>query len=638
MSENVRTVPPRRKYWRYLSFIVMLFVLPRSLMLWKQFAEPHQAFFIGRYLKDACLLTLGSHSSETQADYLALQQLYYHDPAWLVLKYPLTLDLLLFALIYIPLSRMDNKTFRQLRHGGRHISGPVLHTPKSFEKTVKGDGVSIGVAHPKLIETVVKRPRTYLHIPKESETEHFAISGAPGSGKTTEMQWLIDSAMERSRKSGRRLVCVFFDPHGSFIKRYYQPGDWVGNPYDARSFSWCPTWELDLNRERWSKARALAMARSVYVGKHRENDKNNSSEFFTRTSQLLFQQLVVNHQPSESQELAFWMDNPNEEIDTRVTGKLRNDLDFGSTPQRNGIMSSFTMPQQAFEAIPLSGWWKPDGTWHQNAPCWTARDWCLHRDRNIFLTSTADTIDALQPVHSMWLDIIFRQLISMGERPDVADVLVVIDEADAAQRLPTLQKAANQIRKFNTRIILGFQSRSQLVDLYGEEEATAILAAMKTQIYHRTGEGKSAKWQSENIGEIEYEELHESWGAGLFSSNQHRQLRTEIKRKFLFKPSDFMGLKDREAILRFENEVVKYRVALSPFRKVTDAFLPRPDAPVMKGIKRIVEKKEAPVSEPEAEDKPKVKKAGKRSKKQTTEEPPAEVEPYSVVTPGMEAE
>jgi hypothetical protein len=218
------------------------------------------------------------------------------------------------------------------------------------------------------------------------------------------MRWLIISLCTASTTMPERSTpCgIFFDPHMSFIKRYYKEGDWVANPYDARGFSWCPTWELLLQFQRQAKAKVLSIAKSVYVGKQRENATNSSNEFFTRSSQLLFSHLVLKHQPSEAQELAFWMDNPEEEIETRVRGKLKTDLDHGSMGQRNGILSSFTIPQQAFEAIPLSGWWNPDGTWHQNAPCWTARDWCLHRDRNLFLTSDANTIDAYSSCFSVY--------------------------------------------------------------------------------------------------------------------------------------------------------------------------------------------------------------------------------------------
>jgi Type IV secretion-system coupling protein DNA-binding domain len=386
-GNRVRTVPPRPKSGRLLCLVVLPFLLSRSLRIWAHFADPYQALFLVRYVKDAIRVTLHLGGKKALADYLSLYDLYYHAGALYVLRYPLAADVVLVTALYLWLRHVDYKDFNQLRRGGRQISGPVLHTPKSFEKTVQGDGIKIGVAWPKLVEKIIKTPRSYIHIPREAEKEHFAVSGSPGSGKTTTLQWIVDSIKERNEREGKRTVFVYFDPHGSFTERYWTPGAWVANPFDARGFSWCPTWELDLTRRRESKAKVLSMAKSVYVGKQRENATNSSNEFFTRSSQLLYGHLVLNHQPSEAQELAYWMDHPEEEIETRVTGKLATDLDHGSMGQRNGILSSFTMPQQAFGAVPLSGWWMPDGTWRQNAPCWTAKDWCLHREADTKLHS-----------------------------------------------------------------------------------------------------------------------------------------------------------------------------------------------------------------------------------------------------------
>ena len=205
------------------------------------------------------------------------------------------------------------------------------------------------------------------------------------------------------------------------------------------------------------------------------------------------------------------------------------------------------------------------------------------------------------------------------------------------QRLPTEQKAVNQIRKFGCTIIEGFQSRSQFVDICGEEETTSILAAMKTQIYHRTGEEKSAKWQAGNVGEIEYEELHESWSGNGFASRRERQVSTQIKRKFLMKASDFMGLQDRESILRFENEVVRYRVALSPFRQKAEYFIPRLDAPVIKDIRREPELKKEKEQKPKekkskSEKSSSPKKSGTKAKKESS----TVVVGVNVITPGAE--
>lgn len=41
---------------------------------------------------------------------------------------------------------------------------------------------------------------------------------------------------------------------------------------------------------------------------------------------------------------------------------------------------------------------------------WTVREWVKSRKGWIFITSTPDTIDALRPVQSLWLDMLILKL------------------------------------------------------------------------------------------------------------------------------------------------------------------------------------------------------------------------------------
>src|SRR3954451_20065600 len=226
-GNKVRTVPPRPKNWRVLCLVILPFLLSRSLRVWAHFSDPYQGLFLIRYVKDAIRVTLHLGGKHALADYLSLYDLYYHAGALWILRYPMAVDVVLMTALYLWLRHVDYKDFNKLRRDGRQISGPVLHTPKSFEKTVKGDGIQIGVAWPKLIEKFVKTPRSFIHIPREAEKEHFAVSGSPGSGKTTTLQWIVDSIKERNEREGKKTVFVFFDPHGSFMKRYHERGAWV---------------------------------------------------------------------------------------------------------------------------------------------------------------------------------------------------------------------------------------------------------------------------------------------------------------------------------------------------------------------------------------------------------------------------
>ena len=64
-------------------------------------------------------------------------------------------------------------------------------------------------------------------------------------------------------------------------------------------------------------------------------------------------------------------------------------------------------------------------------------------------------------------------------------------------------------------MVLGFQGRSQLEELYGHK-AEAMLSQPATKIFLRTSEANAAKWISQTIGEVEIERLRESRTEGHF--------------------------------------------------------------------------------------------------------------------------
>ena len=73
-----------------------------------------------------------------------------------------------------------------------------------------------------------------MSLVKNSETMHFLVSGATGSGKTN----LIHNLLPQARIYDQAAVVV--DQTGEMIAKYYDPsrGDIIFNPFDARSKAW----------------------------------------------------------------------------------------------------------------------------------------------------------------------------------------------------------------------------------------------------------------------------------------------------------------------------------------------------------------------------------------------------------------
>jgi type IV secretory pathway TraG/TraD family ATPase VirD4 len=70
------------------------------------------------------------------------------------------------------------------------------------------------------------------------------------------------------------------------------------------------------------------------------------------------------------------------------------------------------------------------------------------------------------------------------------------------QKLPQLHTAITESRKSRNPLVLGFQGRAQLQDIYGKL-AEVMLSQPATKIFLKTGEPEAAKWISDAIGHVE---------------------------------------------------------------------------------------------------------------------------------------
>ena len=390
------------------------------------------------------------------------------------------------------------------------------------------------------------------------------IIGDPGSGKTQAIMQILDQVEAHDE------TAIVYDPHLEFAARYYRPerGDLIANPLDDRCFSWCPTDELDLSDSPTAEATALAQAESLYPGRPTDKDW-----FFIHTSRLIYKHLLVHHQPESARELGAWMQHPDPQIDMRVLGtELEQMLAVNAAPQRAAVTSTLAQVAFALRQIPDK---------EPSRQIWTVRDWCEKRRSWIFFTNTQDTRTALRPLQSLWIDMLIRRILSQGSRLDLKPVRLILDELPTLQMLPQLQAAMTESRKTGLSIVIGFQGRSQIKALYGEESET-IFSAPFTKILLRTSEPEAADWSSKIVGEIEIERPKETRPAHAFGKHHHHSFTSEVKAERLVLASQFSGLPDRCGYFRYANEVVPIKIAIVPDRPKRPTFVPRQSSPVTK--------------------------------------------------------
>jgi hypothetical protein len=429
--------------------------------------------------------------------------------------------------------RKDVQRLKEMKYG-RLLKGPVLVSPKGFNRAIKGDGVGFRTTE----------SRDLMRIPQRAEGQHIELMGDTGTGKTRLIMQLLVQIRERGHSA------IVYDPACEFAQRFYDPSkDIILNPLDARCPYWGPSEEL---RRR---AEAKAIAASLY-----QPTTDKKGEFFTETPQKIFAHLLT-FGPSP-QELVEWMANP-DEIDRRVQNtEMAMMIAKGAQQQRNGVLASLGLIADSLRMLPTK-----DSTKNH----WSATEWAEHRNGWIFLTSKPSEREALRPLHSLWIDLLVLRLLN-EPKDSQHPVWFVLDELASLQRLPQLHTAITENRKSKNPLVLGFQGKAQLEMIYGHL-AEVMLSQPTTKIFLRTTEPKAAEWVSNAIGKIEIERLRETHSTGLRAGNNF-----SIERQVepLVLDSEISGLPDKHAFLKLGNHVARFAFAYHDIPATQPAFVPRP--------------------------------------------------------------
>ncbi|MEG9437838.1 type IV secretion system DNA-binding domain-containing protein [Edaphobacter sp. HDX4] len=441
---------------------------------------------------------------------------------------------LTFFLFQLPFAvRKDVQRLKEMKYG-RLLKGPVMVSPKGFNRAIRGDGIGFRTTDSKDL----------MRIPQRSEGQHIELMGDTGTGKTRLIMQLLLQIRERGHSA------IVYDPACEFVQRFYDPKtDIILNPLDARCPYWGPSEEL---RRR---AEAKAIAASLY-----QPTTDKKGEFFTETPQKIFAHLLT-FGPSP-QELVEWMANP-DEIDRRVQNtEMAMMIAKGAQQQRNGVLASLGLIADSLRMLPK----KETAKNH-----WSATEWAEHRKGWIFLTSKPSEREALRPLHSLWIDLLVLRLLNEPKESQ-HPVWFVLDELASLQRLPQLHTAITENRKSKNPLVLGFQGKAQLEMIYGHL-AEVMLSQPTTKIFLRTTEPKAAEWVSNAIGRIEIERLRETHSTGLRAGNNF-----SIERQVepLVLDSEISGLPDKHAFLKLGNHVARFSFEYRNVPATQPAFVPRP--------------------------------------------------------------
>jgi hypothetical protein len=444
----------------------------------------------------------------------------------------------------------------EIRRSGRVVRGPLVVTRDIFNRTRlkarRTDGVGLDTEQPPTVyERLFVYPttqRTVLRIPREEETKHILVHGVTGAGKSLAMMYMLEEVYRREH------IAIVHDPTGEYVERFYsrERGDIILTQTDERAPSWNPSDEVEHETE------ALAIAQAFFPDQPRE-----SPFFLHGVRKLLAHLFRLGLSVEQLIELLCYPDR----IDRLVAGTPYESLIRQSAAaQREGMMGTLSQVADPLRLLKTP----KDTNWK-----WTVRDWVKNPKGSLFITSTGETREALRPLHSALLDLLFLWMHNRGTQSKRVPVWFLLDELASLHRLPQLEEALTMNRKSNNTIVLGLHGKAQLETFFGHISETMI-ATPWTALFFKTNEPNTAEWISRYLGQQEIERLRESRTEGTSGSN--RRSRTYVDESVYRYPviaSQITGLSEREGYLKSGNFVVPFTLRRKQFPKLNEGYIPR---------------------------------------------------------------
>jgi type IV secretory pathway TraG/TraD family ATPase VirD4 len=458
----------------------------------------------------------------------------------------------------------------------------IQQEEEAFAKLLESQGKSLPEP---LIKLYVGEKN--VRLPRDIETRGIYISGSTGSGKTVLQKHL----MRQMREQGVKMIV--YDPAPEFIKEFYQEGDIVLNPFDARCANWTPFVEVEKSYDPKTIAAAL-----IGVDPKYPNFSIAAQEIFAAVlTQVSTIDDMIMFFRRELGEIAFDL------MKTRAAGVITADNPRGA----DATLSVLRQKLQVFNYM------MSETGYGVGKEPFGLKKWV--RDNNdkrwVFLVCPEDQRPTLAPLVTLWMDIVSNEIMMQTPnnelpREQQRRVALLLEELPSLPEIPSLQGLLAKGRKYGAVVIITTQDPSQLEAIYGQQMARAILQNCNTWFVFRSNAYETAKRVSDQIGQLEV--WGKSYGYALGDSGD------ELSKGFVSGSSK----QSKVAILPSEIQRIKdlccYMICFGPYPvstvrnifvnapTVAEGFVPRGDALKIRRAskdenapeKRVIELEEAP--------------------------------------------
>lgn len=396
------------------------------------------------------------------------------------------------------------------------------------------------------MKLILRRNASDIHIGsipfvKNSETQHFLITGGTGSGKTNCLFHLLDQVREKKQKA------VVIDTSGSFTQRFLRPGkDILLNPFDPQSAHWNPWIECS------NKFDYEALAESFIPQSYAENEN-----YWRQAARSLFSSLLQKLSDTQKiSELIRWsLFEPLPELCQFVAGtKAAAHMDINSEKTAGSIRSVASAFLECIENL------------NDSPTPFSIRKWVENpqTDSWLFIHCTPAQRAAITPLVSSWIAIAIRSLINLP--PDQQRRLwFFLDELQTLNKVRDLESLLTEGRKYGGCGVLALQGLSQLENIYGNHSTKTIIGNCSTKIIFSEQDPEIATRISKMFGEQELKETNEGISYGAHEVRDGVSLSTQTKKQPIVSPTAIQSLEKNTAFLRLPGNYPVTKIKLQLF-------------------------------------------------------------------------
>jgi len=377
-----------------------------------------------------------------------------------------------------------------------------------------------------------------IRIPETLEVRSFSLVGAPGSGKTTVLNGMVDQAIAREDR------CLIFDFKGDFMERIPDRGKIVLSPWDDRALRW----NLGADVSTEVQARLLSeclipinpresqpmwgnASRAILRAElHKLMAERTGTWGFCELGDALLADILC---PDSDQVVQNLVRKYNPEA-ARIVQDLTSKTTLSVLIDQSAALGDTLLLSRFDRELLRAG-----------------RTSLSVRD---YLSGTGKSLPVLLPVHpdsrsltAAFVSSLFSVASSVvtnfpDAKPSQRRIWLFLDEVPQAGKIPTITDFLVTARSKGCRTVLGFQTPSQIAEGYGEKTLETWDNATSVKVFLQCVGPEAKKYVSQSVGEREILVMKKSDNIGVAPTHTGHTTSWVDDREKLVSPDEVASL------------------------------------------------------------------------------------------------